>query len=84
MSTSAKKFRKFLDSNSNPIVLFPPKVQCLGILSDKAANRLDEMGEYAEIIKENIEYDVLMEKYPYERELIEGIFRTPPNPSQLY
>lgn len=33
----------------------------------------DEMGAYSELIKENIEYDCLMERYPCEQELI-GIF----------
>lgn len=29
---------------------------------------------YSEIIKENIEYDALVERHPYEREIIDGIF----------
>lgn len=35
---------------------------------------IDEMVAYSEIIKENIEYDALMERYPYEQKLVEGIF----------
>ncbi len=38
----------------------------------------DEIGEdilaYQELIKENLELDVLLERYPYEHELIEGIY----------
>ena len=33
-----------------------------------------EMEAYAEIIRENIEIDILRERYPYEKELIDGIF----------
>ena len=29
---------------------------------------------YTEIIKENIELDILLERYPYDRELLTGIF----------
>lgn len=36
---------------------------------------VDEMAAYSEIIKENIEYDALMERYPYEQKLVEGIFQ---------
>ena len=36
---------------------------------------IDEMAAYSEIIKENIEYEALMERYPYERQLVEGIFQ---------
>ena len=36
---------------------------------------IDEMAAYSEIIKENIEYEALMERYPYERKLVEGIFQ---------
>ena len=33
-----------------------------------------EMKAYSEIIRENIEIDILRERYPYEKELIDGIF----------
>ena len=32
------------------------------------------MEAYTEIIKENIELDILLERYPYDRELLIGIF----------
>lgn len=35
---------------------------------------IDEMTAYSEIIKKNIEFDCLMERYPYEQQLVEGIF----------
>lgn len=33
-----------------------------------------DMEAYTEIIKENIELDILLERYPYDRELLIGIF----------
>lgn len=36
---------------------------------------IDEMAAYSEIIKENIGYDALLECYPYEQKLVEGIFQ---------
>ena len=33
-----------------------------------------EMDAYAELIRENIELDILRERYPYEQDLIDGIF----------
>lgn len=35
---------------------------------------IDEMSAYKEIIKENIDLDILHQQYPYEPELVEGIF----------
>jgi len=35
---------------------------------------LDEIGAYSQLIKENIDYDCLVERYPYEQELVEGIY----------
>lgn len=34
----------------------------------------DEMSTYSELIKENIDYDILLKHYPYEHELVEGIY----------
>lgn len=35
---------------------------------------MEEYQAYSEIIEKNIEYDTLVERYPYEEEIIEGIF----------
>ena len=35
---------------------------------------IDEIAAYSEIIKENIEFDSLLQRYPYEHEMIQGIF----------
>lgn len=36
--------------------------------------RLDEMEAYAEIIRENLEIDLLIDRYPFETEVLEGIY----------
>lgn len=35
---------------------------------------VDEIAAYSEIIKENIEFDSLLQRYPYEQEMVQGIF----------
>ena len=35
---------------------------------------MDEMEIYNQMIKENIEYDCLLERHPYDQEMINGIF----------
>lgn len=48
---------------------------CTPIVDKSMGCDIDEMAAYSEIIKENIEYEALMERYPYERKLVEGIFQ---------
>ena len=33
-----------------------------------------EMEAYTELIRENLDFEILLERYPYDRELLEGIF----------
>lgn len=49
-------------SNTNPI------------LSINLTDGIGEMEEYSQLIKENIEYDGLLERHPYDSEMVEGIF----------
>lgn len=35
---------------------------------------LDEMTAYADIIRDNLELDIMLERYPYEQELLQGIY----------
>ena len=35
---------------------------------------LDEYTTYAEIIRENLDWEILCDRYPYDRELLEGIY----------
>ena len=44
------------------------------ILSADTDGGLDEYTAYTEIIKENLEWEILCARYPYDRELLEGIF----------
>lgn len=44
------------------------------ILSPDSKMGLDEIGAYSQLIKEDIDYDCLVERYPYEQELVEGIY----------
>lgn len=54
----------FNDIKSNPI-----------IIEDEIRNDMTSIVRaYEELIGENIEYDILLERYPYDRELLEGIY----------
>lgn len=44
------------------------------ILSVDADGGLDEYNAYSEIIKVNLDWDILCERYPYDKELLEGIY----------
>jgi len=44
------------------------------ILSVNSDERLDEYSAYSEIIKENMEIDIMYERYPFDRELLDGIY----------
>ena len=44
------------------------------ILSADSDDGLDEYTAYAEIIKDNLEWYFLLQQYPYDHELLEGIF----------
>lgn len=57
----------FSDTDSiNPTPSAQPPVE-------KPVMGLDSMGIYEEIIKENIEYEILLERNPYSKDLIDGI-----------
>lgn len=44
------------------------------ILSIDDEMRLDEMEAYSKIIRKNLELDIMLERYPYEQELLQGIY----------
>ena len=44
------------------------------IVSDDAGKGLDEYTAYSEIIRENLELEILYQRYPYDVELIDGIY----------
>jgi len=41
---------------------------------EKRDDGIDVVSEYQELIRENIDYDLLIERHPYDRELIDGIY----------
>ena len=43
------------------------------IVSNTDENRLDEIQAYESILKDNMEYDLMMERYPYDQEMLQGI-----------
>lgn len=44
------------------------------ILSANDGMRIDEMAAYSKIIRKNLELDIMLERYPLEKELIQGIY----------
>lgn len=44
------------------------------LIKEDEVDGMEEYQAYSEIIEKNIEYDTLVERYPYEEEIIEGIF----------
>lgn len=44
------------------------------IISANNDNGLNEYHAYAELIRENMELDILYQRYPYDRELLDGIY----------
>ncbi len=43
-------------------------------INHTSEDKIDEMEGYSKIIKENIDYDGLLLAYPYDREMVEGIY----------
>ena len=41
---------------------------------EKRDDEIDVVSAYQELIRENIDYDLLIERHPYDREIIEGIY----------
>jgi len=44
------------------------------IISADDGMRIDEMAAYSKIIRKNLELDIMLERYPYEQELLQGIY----------
>lgn len=44
------------------------------IVSEDTGSGLDEYNAYANIIRENMEIDILYQQYPYDKELLDGIY----------
>lgn len=61
-------------SDTDPSILPPAPSQVSPPASKRAPRRmgLDEMESYRELIMENIDYDILLERYPYDKDLLDG------------
>ena len=63
-----------LKNNTNINKTYMSNTESNLIESGDSDGELDEMESYSQLIKSNIEYDYLLQRYPYEKELVEGIF----------
>ena len=63
-----------LKNNTNINKTYMSNTESNLIESGASDGELDEMESYSQLIKSNIEYDYLLQRYPYEKELVEGIF----------
>ena len=63
-----------LYSNTNIINTDLNNIKSNHFVSNIQTIGTDEMKAYSELIKENISYDILRERYPFEKEMLEGIY----------
>ena len=61
-------------NDTNLSILPPPPAPTYGPLAGNAKSRMrmDEMDSYRALIKENIDYDILLHERPYSKETLEG------------
>ena len=57
-------------NDTDPSILPPTPAPPIG--RPKSRMRMDEMDGYRELIKENIDYDLLLQEHPYDEETLEG------------
>ena len=70
-SAPNKTEKKNTDLNdTDPSILPPTPAQPVG--RPKGRMRMDEMDRYRELIKENIDFDLLLQEHPYDEETLEG------------
>lgn len=66
-----KTEKKNTDLNDTDLSIFPPNPPP-PIGRPKSRMRMDEMDSYRELIKENIDFDLLLQEHPYDEETLEG------------
>lgn len=68
------EIKKTEKSDPDPSILSPAPLELSSPAGKGAARRmgLDEREAYRELILENIEYDILLQRYPYDKELLDG------------
>lgn len=63
------------EKNESDLSILPPNPSAFSSPAGKHAPRrmgLDERNDYRELILENIEYDILLQRNPYDKELLDG------------
>ena len=60
------------DLNDTDPSILPPTPSPFARARPKSRMRMDEMDGYRELIKENIDYDLLLTEHPYDEETLEG------------
>ena len=63
------------DLNDTDLSIFPPTPALPAsppVGRSKGRMRMDEMDRYRELIKENIDFDLLLQEHPYDEETLEG------------
>lgn len=74
-SAPNKTEKKNTDLNDTDPSIFPPTPAPLASPPagrPKSRMRIDEMDRYRELIKENIDFDLLLQEHPYDEETLEG------------
>ena len=74
-SAPNKTEKKNTDLNDTDPSIFPPTPVPSASPPDgrpKSRMRIDEMDRYRELIKENIDFDLLLQEHPYDEETLEG------------
>nr|WP_325180164.1 DUF6017 domain-containing protein [uncultured Oscillibacter sp.] len=71
-SVPNKTEKKNTDLNDINPSIFPPTPAPSARARPKGKMRMDEMDRYRELIKENIDFDLLLQEHPYDEETLEG------------
>ena len=71
-SAPNKTEKKNTDLNDTDPSILPPTPAPFARARPKGQMRMDEMDRYRELIKENIDFDLLLQEHPYDGETLEG------------
>ena len=71
-SAPNKTEKKNTDLNDTDPSILPPTPAPSARARPKGQMRMDEMDRYRELIKENIDFDLLLQEHPYDAETLEG------------
>ena len=71
-SAPNKTEKKNTELNDTDLSIHPPTPAPSARARPKSRMRMDEMDRYRELIKENIDFDLLLQEHPYDEETLEG------------